>query len=236
MLQRNDIPPSAFPRRRGPAGYQRFDVTASALPYRKGAQPALLGMPTAAAPAPTGFAVATEWLGRLAAVVAAILLVLVMLSIHKGLLVQHSARTIVDNFRKTNEMFTQRADLTAPATARKELEELKGILTQLNIATATDVDHLGALLPDATALLAAGRGDTHIAGQLQTVATTLQGSAASLHHISADANTTVSEVSGALTQALDLVGQLNTELTRTTDKLAPLPAQDALIPAPGGHR
>ena len=236
MQQRNDIPPQAFPRRRGPSGYQRFDVPASALPYRKGSHPLMLATPIGEMHDSTGFSVTTEWFGRLAAVMAAALFVLVMLAIHKGLLVQHSSRTIVDNFRNTNQMFTDRADLTAPATARKQLDELKGILTDLNVATAADVDHLGGLLPNAGALLAAGQGDTQIAGQLETVAYTLSGSAASLHQISAEANTTVSDVNDQLTQALDLVGQLNAELSRTTDKLAPLPAQNALIPAPGGNR
>ena len=195
-------------------------------------------MPTGSAPPPStgGFATATEWFGRLAAVMATVLFVLVMVAIHKGLLVQDSARTIVNNFRDTNQMFADRADLSAPATARKQLDELKAILTGLNAATAADVDHLEALLPNAAALLAAGQGDSNIASQLETVATTLSGSASSLHQISAEADTTVSDVNAGLSQALDLVGQLNAELSRTTDKLAPLPAQNALIPAPGGNR
>lgn len=234
MQQRNDIPPEAFPRRRGPSGYQRLDIAGSALPNRNGAQPSWAD--NSAVPATTGFSVATEWFGRLAAVIAAVLFVLVLMAIHKGMLVQDSARTIVNNFRDTNQMFTDRADLTAPATARKQLDELKGILTDLNSATAADVDHLAALLPNASALLAAGEGDTAIAGQLETVANTLSGSAASLHQISSEADTTVSDVNAQLSQALDLVNQLNAELSRTTDKLAPLPAQDALIPAPGGTR
>ncbi|WP_037202914.1 hypothetical protein, partial [Rhodococcus opacus] len=190
MQQGTDLPPEAYPRR-GLAGLQRFDVPASALPYRKGVLPHRPDIPVSAAPGSTGFAVVTEWMGRLAAAVALVLFALVLGAIHKGQLVQDSARTIVGNFRLTNDYFAQRADLTAPATARKQLDELAGVLTQLNTATATDVDHLSALLPDARALLTAGQGDTAIAGQLETVANTLQGSAASLHQISADANTTV---------------------------------------------
>ncbi|ABH00299.1 MULTISPECIES: hypothetical protein [Rhodococcus] len=235
MQQRKDLPPDAFPPR-GVTKYQRFDVPAAALPYRKGTKPHRPDVLVPAIPDATGFSVATEWLGRLAAVIAVVLFALVVASIHKGLQVQHSARTVVDNFRLTNDFFAQRADLTAPATARKQLDELTGVLTQLNIATATDVDHLDALLPNARTLLAAGQGDTQIAGQLEGVATTLQGSAASLHQISAGANTTVTGVDNELTQALDLVNQLNAELTRTTNKLALVPATDAFIPAPGGNR
>ncbi len=166
MQQRNDLPPDAFPPR-GLTRYQRFDVPAAALPYRKGTKPHRPDVLVPAIPDATGFSVATEWLGRLAAVIAVVLFALVVASIHKGLQVQHSARTVVDNFRLTNDFFAQRADLTAPATARKQLDELTGVLTQLNIATATDVDHLDALLPNARTLLAAGQGDTQIAGQLE---------------------------------------------------------------------
>ena len=211
--------PAASPLRRKAALRRRTDVPASMISTS------------------SGFAVATEWLGRGAAVLAVVLFAMVMMTIHKGLQVQDSARTTVDNFRITNEFFSQRTDMTAPATARAQLDELAGILAQLNTAAAADVDHLAALLPDAQALVAAGQGDTQIAQQLETVATTLQGSAASLHEISSNANTTVSSVDGELSQAIDLVNQLNTELTRTNNKLALVPAQDAFIPAPtGGQR
>ncbi|MFC0450361.1 hypothetical protein [Rhodococcus jostii] len=234
MKMGTDLPDEAYPRR-GLARFQRFDVPASALPYRKGVIPQRPDVPATAVAGSNGFTVATEWMGRLAAVLALVLFALVLMAIHKGQLVQDSARTIVDNFRTTNGYFADRADLTAPATARKQLDELAGVLADLNTATATDVDHLAALLPDARALLAAGQGDTAIAGQLEGVATTLQGSAASLHQISGDANTTVSAVDNELTTAIDLVNQLNRELTRTTNKLALIPAQDAIIPAPGGN-
>lgn len=214
--------------------HQRLDVPASALPTAKGRTRRRPDVPIAAIPGSSGYAVATEWLGRLAAVLAVVLLGMVLATIHKGSQVQNSARTIVDNIRVTNDFFAQRTDLTAPATARKQLDELAGILTQLNTVAATDVDHLSALLPDAQALLAAGQGDTAIAGQLETVATTLQGSAESLHAISANANTTVTAVDTELSTALDLVGQLNAELTRTTNKLALVPETGAIIPAPRG--
>ncbi|MBH5143451.1 MULTISPECIES: hypothetical protein [Rhodococcus] len=226
MKQGSDFPPDDLP-----SGRQRSDAQASA-PTRKGALRRRTDVPATMIPGSSGFAVATEWLGRLAAVLAIVLFVMVMMTIHKGLQVQNSARATVDNFRTTNEFFADRTDLTAPATARKQLDELAGILAQLNTTAAADVDHLAALLPDAQALVAAGQGDTQIAQQLETVATTLQGSAASLHEISSTANTTVSAVDGELSQALELVNQLNAELTRTTNKLALVPEQDAIIPAP----
>lgn len=215
--------------------FQRFDVPLAALPYRKGALPQRMDVPDAAGFGSTGFAIVTEWFGRLAAVVAFLLFVLVLMSIHKGKLVQDSARTVVDNFRLTNEYFTQRADMTAPAKARQQLDELADVLAQLNSVTASDVDLLAALLPDARALLAAGQGDTAIATQLATVANTLQGSAASLHQISTDANSTVTDVNNELTTAIDLVNQLNAELLRTANKLALIPEQADFIPAPGGN-
>jgi hypothetical protein len=180
-------------------------------------------------------AIATEWLGRLAAVLAVVLFALVLTAVHKGLLVQSSSRTIVDNFHTTNDLFADRADLGAPATARRQLDELAGVLTQLDTSAAETVNRLQGLQPDAQALLAAGQSDTQIANELQTVAATLQGSAASLHDIAANADGTVSAINDQLSRAIELVTSLNNELRRTTNKLAPIPAQDALIPAPGGN-
>lgn len=184
----------------------------------------------------TRLGTATEWVGRLTAAVSLVLFVLVMMSIHKGLAVQDSSRTVVENFRTTNDFFADRADLTAPATARKQLDELTGILAELNTSGARAVTNLGALLPDASALVAAGQGDSRIASQLETVATTLQDSAASLNRISTDANGTVTEVDATLAQALGLVDALNSELARTTTKLALVPETAPYIPAPEGTR
>lgn len=210
------------------AAHQRFDIPTSALPA------GTVNNRIPVAPGP--FAGVTEWIGRLAAIVAAVLVVVVVISIQKGLKVQHSARAVVDNFHTTNQYFAQRADLNAPATARQELEQLKGVLMQLNTSTAADTNQLGDLLPNMRALLAAGQGDTSIAHQLQGVAGSLAGAAGSLHKISADADTTVTDVDNQLTEAIALAGQLNAQLGRTTDKLAPIPGQGAVIPAPGGTR
>lgn len=219
------------------SGLRRYDVTADDLPHRDGEvlrhRP---DIPSEEVVEPrNGFTIATEWIGRVAAVVAVVLFVLVMIAIQKGLDVRDSADDIVTNFHTANDYFDQRTDLEAPARARQQLEQLQGVLADLNRTTAADVDELNSLLPDMQALLAAGQGDTQIAKQLEGIATVLKGSAGSLHNIAADADTTVSTVGQRIDQALSLVQQLNNELARTTRKLAPIPAQDGLIPPPGGN-
>ncbi|AZG46816.1 hypothetical protein [Gordonia insulae] len=184
-------------------------------------------------PTSSRFAIVTEWAGKFAAVLAVVLFILVLLAIHKGLLVQHTAKTVVTDFRTTNQYFADRADLTAPATARKQLEQLRAVLDDLNSAGARDVDQLNALLPDARALLVAGQNDSQIAEQLRGVTGSLQSAATSIHKIAATADNTVAQVAVKLDQALRLARQLNAELNRTTVKLAPIPAQDGLIPPPG---
>ncbi len=219
------------------ATYHRMNVPTSAWPTMRGRLRHRDDVPVTGAGtvpvATNGMARTTEWVGRVAAVLAIALFVLVLICIHKGKLVRDSARTVVDNFTITNSMFDERADLTAPATARAQLDELAVILADLNVATTADVDRLAALLPDAGTLLAAGQGDTAIAVDLEGVASTLQVSAASLARISNGADQTVSAVDGQLVTAIDLVEQLNAQLARTTNKLAILPAQDSFIPAPG---
>jgi hypothetical protein len=168
--------------------------------------------------------IVTEWLGVLAAVIAIVLFVLVGMAIHKGLLVQGSARQIVANFRTTNGYFASRADFNAPTKAKQELQQLRGVLAQLNTATATDVTNLAATMPDVTRLLAAGKGDVSIAGQLLTIGNTLQGSAGSLQQIAVGAYTSVSSVDSLLTSAGSLVNELNAQLAITEQKLALLPA------------
>ncbi|WCT06038.1 hypothetical protein [Rhodococcus qingshengii] len=183
----------------------------------------------------TRYAIATDWTTRLCVVLALCLAVLVLMSIHKGLLVQRSAATVVDDFHTANQYFADRADLSAPATARSELERLSKVLEELNAVGGEDVRLLSDLLPDASALLAAGQTDALLAEQLREVAATLHTSAQSIHQIAATADTTVSEVAVKLDETLTLVKQLNAELSRTTAKLAPIPAQNQFIPAPGGN-
>lgn len=216
--------------------FQRTNVPASALPAMRGRLRHRGDVPGTALPTTGPLATTTEWLGRLAAILAIALFILVLICIHKGKLVRDSAYTVVSNFTVTNAMFDERADLTAPATARRQLDELASILADLNTTTTADVDSLAGLLPNARTLLAAGQGDATIAAALEGVATTLQSSAASLARISTDADQTVTDVDSSLVTAIDLVNQLNAELTRTTNKLALIPAQDAFIPAPGENK
>lgn len=169
-------------------------------------------------------AITTEWLGRLAAIIAIVLFVFVMMAIHKGKVVQTSAKEIVQDFHSANNYFASRADFDAATRAKEELQRLAGVLNQLNDATANDVTDLAATLPDVNRLLAAGKGDVNIAGQLQTVAKTLQGSAGSLHQIANGAEASVSSVNDLVASAIDLVNQLNAQLAITERKLAPLPA------------
>jgi hypothetical protein len=184
----------------------------------------------------TRYSIATEWLGRLAAVMSAVLLVLVLNAISEGLAVRQSTRAIVDNFGQANQYFDERADLAAPARVRSELADLRTVLAELNSATAVDVDLLAAMLPDMHTLVAAGHNDVTIAHQLHGISSSLQGAAGSLHAISADADVAVVKVNDRLLAALQLADQLNAELERTTVKLAPLPAQGNLIPAPTGGK
>lgn len=223
MKRRTDVPDSAFPRR-GAVPIRRLDARESAFPQRSGKPRRRSDVPPDYLVGSTGCAVATEWLGRLAAAVAVALFVLVLGAINKGLLVQDSAKEIVRNFHVTNDFFATRADLTAPATARKQLQDLQALLTRLNDATATDVRLLAATLPDVARLLAAGEGDVRIAHQLDSIASVLKGAAGQLHGIAGEANATVSSVDELMAEAVVQVRLLNNELERTTRKLAPLPA------------
>lgn len=223
MKTRTDVPPSAFPRRGG-SPTRRADTPLSALPRRAGKPHRRTDVSPVFLAGSTGWAVATEWLGRLAGAVAVALFVMVLGTIHKGLLVQDSAEEIVGNFRTTNDFFADRADLTAPRKARQQLQELQVVLTSLNEATATDVRLLAATLPNVARLLAAGKGDVRIAHQLNSIAATLKGSAGELHNIAGEANTTVSSVDRLMAQVLRQVRLLNKELARTARKLTPIPA------------
>lgn len=172
----------------------------------------------------SGVAIATDWAGRLAAVVSIVLFVLVMMAVQKGLAVQQSARQVVQDFHTANDFFAERADFEAAAKAKEQLQRLSGVLGRLNGAAATDVDALAATLPDVADLVAAGRGDVAVAEQLRGVATTLQGSAGSLNQIATDARTSVSQVNSDVAKAIDLVSELNAQLAVTERKLSLLPS------------
>lgn len=172
----------------------------------------------------TRWAIGTEWLGRLAACVALVLMAMVLQTIHKGLAVQHSAHSIVTDFHTANDFFDKRADLSAPKKVRHQLETLRGVLTALNGSAAVDVRELSAVLPVVDRLLDAGHGDVRIAKQLREIAATLSGSAGDLRTIGTRADGTVSQVDRQLSEALHQIDLLNAQLDRTTHKLAILPA------------
>lgn len=169
-------------------------------------------------------AIGLEYIAKVAALLAVALLVLVVISINRGREVQTSAKGIVADFHTANNFFTDRADFQAPTTAREELQQLSGVLTQLNGATETDVNMLAATVPDVQRLLNAGRGDVDIANQLNGVAATLKNAGQSLNGISNQADDTVSAVNGQVGAANGNVGQLNAVLAQIDHKLAVLPA------------
>ncbi|WP_202033221.1 hypothetical protein [Nocardioides sp. WS12] len=204
----------------------RDDISFSDLPSRgnSGSTNRRYDVPHKYLAGSTGWAVATEWLGRLAATVAIVLMIMVFHTIHKGLVVQDSADKIVTDFHTANDFFADRADMNAPKKVRKQLQALQRVLAQLDDAAALDVRELSAVLPIVDRLLKAGEGDVRIAKQLKEIATILGGSAGELRAIATKADATVSGVDRQLSEALRQVELLNSQLERTTRKLAILPA------------
>lgn len=223
MHTRTDVPATAFPRR-GHRFILREDIPASALPSRGPRLIARHDVPHRYVAGATGWSVATEWLGRAAAVIAVVLMVMVLQTISKGLVVQDSADRIVTDFRTANGFFDTRADLSAPKEVRQQLQVLRGVLVKLDDAAAVSVAELGAVLPIVDRLLAAGDGDVRIARELRAIAEVLAGSAGRLRGIASAADGTVSAVDARLAAALRQVELLNAQLERTTRKLAVLPA------------
>lgn len=181
-------------------------------------------VPASAIQSSSLMSITTEWLGRIAALFAIALFILVLMTVNKGLLVQGSARQIVQNFHTTNNYFATRADFAAATKAKQELQRLQSVLTQLNGSAAVDVTNLAATEPDVSRLLAAGKGDVSIAGQLLAIGNTLQDSAGSLNQIAGGAYTSVSDVNNLLSSSIESVNQLNGQLAITERKLALLPA------------
>lgn len=165
-----------------------------------------------------------EWFGRILAALAIFLLILSVITMHRGKVVQRSAKNIVADFHTANDFFATRANFNSPTVVRQELETLSGILTQLNQQTITDVQLLGTTLPSLTALVAAGSTDVSIAQQVTVIGTGLQKNATTLNSIGAQASGVVSSVIQLLNQAQDLVNQLNAQLTAIASKLSIVPA------------
>lgn len=175
-------------------------------------------------------AIGLEWIARLAAVLAIVLLVLVVFSVQRGRLVQDSAKGVVADFHMANDFFAARADFRAPTTAREQMQQLAVVLRDLEGVTRTDVDLLAATVPDVQRLLEAGRGDVRIAHELDEVATTLQQAGRDLNDISSAADGTVSAVNSEVATADRQVEALNAQLAQIERKLALLPA----VPIPPG--
>ncbi|GAA5117550.1 hypothetical protein [Haloechinothrix salitolerans] len=170
-------------------------------------------------------AIGLEWFARIAAVAAVVLLVLVLGALERGRIVQASAKGIVDDFHTANDFFAERADFGSPATARKQLQELRSVLVKLQNQTEKDVSALSATVPDVQRLLEAGQGDVRIAHRLDSTATVLRGYAADLRQVAVNADDTVSAVNGEVERSIALVVALNNELAEIERKLAAVPAR-----------
>jgi methyl-accepting chemotaxis protein len=200
MRRRDDVPSSELP-----GTNRRNDIPANTIPGSSRA------------------AITVEWVGRLAAVAAIILFTLVMVTIHRGKVVQHSAKAVVHDFHVANDFFSHRANFQAPAVAKQELQQLATVLTQLNGTTAADVHELAGTLPDVRRLAAAGSGDVAIAKRMRSMGHDLQGGADDLRTVAVNANSVVGMIDDNMDQAVDAVGQLNDQLARTERKIAVVP-------------
>lgn len=176
-------------------------------------------IPSSAVPGSSRKSIALEWLARLIAVGAIVLFLLTLGLIERGKIVQASADRIVDDFRTANTFFDERADFTAPTTAREQLETLEGTLDRLSDQTVTNVDLLAATAPDVETLLASVEQDVAIAERLERNAVTLRGHAGDLRQVARDADGTVQRIDGELARAMHLVEQLNVELAEIERKI-----------------
>ncbi|MET8249566.1 hypothetical protein ABZV31_37515 [Streptomyces sp. NPDC005202] len=190
-------------------------------------------IPMSAVPGSTVSALIIEWVGRLAAISAVILLALTLQTLQKGRVVQASADQIVDDFHTANDFFADRANMKAPGVARAKLQELAKTLAALDKATATDVNLLSSTVPDVRRLGAAGKGDVRIAKRLQGTAEILKGAAGDLRIVAVDANHVVGNVDGHMARTVSLVQQLNAQLAEIERKLAAVPAREGGTPTSG---
>lgn len=175
-----------------------------------------------------------EWFGRVLAFVGIIMLLLAVITMHRGKVVQRSAKAIVADFHTANDFFATRANFTSPTMVKEQLQTLAQILTDLNKQTIIDVELLGRALPSLTSLVNAGATDVRIAEDVKALGMMLQGVAIRLNSIAADANITVASVIALLTRTIDLVGQLNGQLVSVASKLAILPGTGPNARTPSG--
>ncbi len=181
-------------------------------------------IPPGGLPGSSWSAIALEYLARLCAVAAVVLLALVIVAIHHGRQTKLAGEATTAAFRTLNGLFDTRADFTAPARARQQLQTLNTVLTDLDTTAAADVDLLASTLPDVQRLILAGRGDVTIARELVPVAERLRKAGTDLHEISEDADNTASAANRQVVLANQRIDQLNAQLAQIQRKLALLPA------------
>jgi hypothetical protein len=189
-------------------------------------------IPAGDLPGSSWSAIALEYLARLCAVAAVVLLALVVVAIHHGRDTKLAGQATTAAFRTLNGYFDDRANFAAPARARHQLQTLNAVLSDLDTTSAGDVDLLASTLPDIQRLKLAGQGDVAIAEQLVPVAKSLRDAGTDLHTISGNADSTASAANRQVVLANQRIDELNDQLAQIQHKLALLPA--APIPADTG--
>ena len=191
-------------------------------------------IPAGELPGSSWSAIALEYLARLCAVAAVVLLALVVVAIHHGRETKIAGQATTAAFRTLNGYFADRVNFAAPARARAQLQTLNTVLIDLDTTTAADVGLLASTLPDVQRLLQAGRGDVTVARELVPVADRLRGAGRDLRTIARDADKTAAAADREVVQANQRLDGLNDQLARLERKLALLPAVP--IPTDTGAR
>lgn len=101
---------------------------------------------------------------------------------------------------------------------RRTLEEIQAAATE-------DARLLATMLPDATRLLTAAHSDLGIANELPGIAESLHSSAGDILGIARHADGTVDAAHARVNLVVELVDQLNRELSSIDGKLAQLPGR-----------
>jgi hypothetical protein len=191
-------------------------------------------IPAGELPGSSWSAIALEYLARLCAVAAVVLLALVVVAIHHGRETKLAGQATTAAFRTLNGFFDDRVNFAAPARARQQLQTLNAVLTDLDNTSASDVDLLASTLPDVQRLKLAGQGDVAIAQQLGPVAKSLRDAGKDLHTISGNADSTASAANRQVVLANQRIVELNDQLAQIQHKLTLLPAVP-IPPDTGAH-
>ena len=208
----------------------RTDVPLTALPRQRGVLVRRDDIPPHEIAGSSKCAIATEWIGRGAAVLSAFVLFQVLQAVETGQDVQASGAGIVQNMKATNQMFDERADFAAASRARRQLQDLQQVLAELNASAAVDADLLARALPDLQRLLATVNNNSQLAGDLRSLGQELSTAAASIRATAVKADGTVKAASGELTTTLQLLDELNAVLARIERRLAPVPDLSGVTP------